>query len=715
MAAGSIVIDLLMKTGAFVTDSKRAEKQLNELKKTAALAGKAIGASLGAGVVAAAIAFDQLVKGAGDFQDVAEQIGDSAENVASLTVALGQAGVGMDAFASASAKLSKGLVGVDDESKAVGAALKAIGIEIEAFKRLAPVDQYEAVGKALAGYADGAEKTAIAQALFGKAGTEQLRVFKALEEQGGRQVVLTQRQIDLADAYADSISRSTATLKLYAQSAAIDLLPTLNDVVATAIDFIKAINGIDESTGKLANDGALVKFADGAARAFAFVIDQGDSLKRGIEVSTTSLVAFGTALERIQKADFAGAREALTQLGKDVDAILGREMFGEKLDKRIQARMALAGSAGDYSNEGRRPTQPRIVYDGAEKKAQKEKQTDAERYLETLRQQLQGVQELTTFEKLNADIAAGKFKGATDASIVEARNLAVQIDAQRALTEARKADNDALTETNKRVQENFERARDLTDSVATPAERLRNALQAINDEADRNPFLKQETQARLASEAWAKYNEEISKANVATNTFAQQAADSIQGSLSGSIQSVIEGDFKNLEQQWKSLIVRLAAEAAAAELGKRLLGGDYGKTGQVGGWLGQLVGLFGGGTSGPQLDMSNTGGMFADGGRPPIGRMSLVGERGPELFVPSTQGTIVPNEALGGGGDSIEIINPPGMPLQGQTRESKQSNGRRTKQIVLSIIADDAAEGGAGIKSIGGALGARRTLPRRGR
>ena len=40
---------------------------------------------------------------------------------------------------------------------------------------------------------------------------------------------------------------------------------------------------------------------------------------------------------------------------------------------------------------------------------------------------------------------------------------------------------------------------------------------------------------------------------------------------------------------------------------------------------------------------------FADGGRPPIGRPSIVGERGPELFVPNTAGNIIPNDQLGGG------------------------------------------------------------------
>ena len=33
----------------------------------------------------------------------------------------------------------------------------------------------------------------------------------------------------------------------------------------------------------------------------------------------------------------------------------------------------------------------------------------------------------------------------------------------------------------------------------------------------------------------------------------------------------------------------------------------------------------------------------------------LVGERGPELFVPGSSGSIVPNHALGGGGANITI------------------------------------------------------------
>jgi phage-related minor tail protein len=37
------------------------------------------------------------------------------------------------------------------------------------------------------------------------------------------------------------------------------------------------------------------------------------------------------------------------------------------------------------------------------------------------------------------------------------------------------------------------------------------------------------------------------------------------------------------------------------------------------------------------------------------GSTYLVGERGPELFTPGTSGSITPNNALGGGGNTITV------------------------------------------------------------
>jgi len=77
--------------------------------------------------------------------------------------------------------------------------------------------------------------------------------------------------------------------------------------------------------------------------------------------------------------------------------------------------------------------------------------------------------------------------------------------------------------------------------------------------------------------------------------------------------------------------------------------------------------MFGGGT--PSVDLGYGGGSagavgisgFADGGSPPVGRASLVGERGPELFVPRTAGTIIPNNQLAsamGGGQTVNYNGP---------------------------------------------------------
>ena len=66
-----------------------------------------------------------------------------------------------------------------------------------------------------------------------------------------------------------------------------------------------------------------------------------------------------------------------------------------------------------------------------------------------------------------------------------------------------------------------------------------------------------------------------------------------------------------------------------------------------------LLGLFGGGGG----IFSGIGKIFgfADGGSPPLNRPSIVGERGPELFIPRQAGTIIPNEMLGGSSNVTNV------------------------------------------------------------
>ena len=63
---------------------------------------------------------------------------------------------------------------------------------------------------------------------------------------------------------------------------------------------------------------------------------------------------------------------------------------------------------------------------------------------------------------------------------------------------------------------------------------------------------------------------------------------------------------------------------------------------------------------------------FANGGRPPVGRPSIVGERGPELFVPRSSGTIVPNHAMGGSTNVVVNVDAKGTAAQGDDAQAGQ-------------------------------------------
>ena len=96
-----------------------------------------------------------------------------------------------------------------------------------------------------------------------------------------------------------------------------------------------------------------------------------------------------------------------------------------------------------------------------------------------------------------------------------------------------------------------------------------------------------------------------------------------------------------------------------------------------GGWGGLLGNIF---SSMPK---------FAAGGDPPVGRVSLVGERGPELFVPKTAGTIVPNHALGGGEQNVYLtVNVEGG---GNAEETGSIVGAKVIQMVRGVVKQELA------------------------
>lgn len=85
------------------------------------------------------------------------------------------------------------------------------------------------------------------------------------------------------------------------------------------------------------------------------------------------------------------------------------------------------------------------------------------------------------------------------------------------------------------------------------------------------------------------------------------------------------------------------------------------------------------------------GGFFADGGNPPMGKVSVVGERGPELFVPKVPGTIIPNGGFRAANDnrSRQIVLHQTFNLQGATTSAQL----RAEMVQVGRMAVEQARG----------------------
>ena len=84
---------------------------------------------------------------------------------------------------------------------------------------------------------------------------------------------------------------------------------------------------------------------------------------------------------------------------------------------------------------------------------------------------------------------------------------------------------------------------------------------------------------------------------------------------------------------------------------------------------------------------------FANGGRPPVGKAAIVGERGPELFVPDRAGTIIPNNQLGGSTNVVVNVDASGSAVEGDEDRGREL-GRLISVAVQSELVQQKRPGG---------------------
>jgi hypothetical protein len=153
---------------------------------------------------------------------------------------------------------------------------------------------------------------------------------------------------------------------------------------------------------------------------------------------------------------------------------------------------------------------------------------------------------------------------------------------------------------------------------------------------------------------------------------------SFQESFKGIIRGTMSvGDaFRNMFMRIADHFLDMAAQMMAAQISRGFLGlfgNMFGGGGDV------FAGFDRGATDPSTLSMSS----FANGGRPPVGRPSLVGERGAELFVPDRAGTIIPNYQLGSMGSTNIVVN---VDASGSSVEGDEQGGRELGRVISVAI-----------------------------
>ena len=185
--------------------------------------------------------------------------------------------------------------------------------------------------------------------------------------------------------------------------------------------------------------------------------------------------------------------------------------------------------------------------------------------------------------------------------------------------------------------------------------------------------------SRLVNDELVRLDEEFIKLNDSGFQIVE-LSKAIGSSFEESFKGVIKGTmsvqdaFRNMFSRIADHFLDMAARMMATQISK----------GIVGMFTGGFGNIFGGGpanaapfitdnvfSTGFDTSLIGAGVLnFANGGRPPVGRASIVGERGPELFVPDRAGTIIPNHGMG----SMNIVV--NVDASGSNVEGDEEEGR---------------------------------------
>jgi hypothetical protein len=294
MAAGSIVVDLLLKTGSFETDTARASKALKKMQADADAVGKGIGVAL----TGAAVGLVYLVKSTIDAEahlaELSTKTGIAVETLGGIGFAAEQSGSSLDAVAAGVGKLNVSLAKAAEGNQQIGAAFKALGVEVfdpltgktitvdKALTQLA--DTFQKAG-------DSPEKFRAAQAVLGKQYQELLPLLSRGGEAIKDQIAFFQKYSGVSETTAQQAKQFNETLSdlkllsgAFGKELTAQLLPPL---IALSKLFVEMKENGDQFKGVAGDIVSILKgmatFAAVAAVGFATLGDQLGAALAGFE------------------------------------------------------------------------------------------------------------------------------------------------------------------------------------------------------------------------------------------------------------------------------------------------------------------------------------------------------------------------------------------------------------------------------------------------
>jgi hypothetical protein len=668
---GSLVVSLGLDAGEFTRGLSKSEYQAQQFSRKLQVGMEAARvAAIGSltSIAGAALVLDRQLQSIAGFQDLADKIGDSAQEVASLKLAADLSGVSLENVASASVKLTVALSKMDEEGSGAGKALEAIGLRIEDFKRLSPVAQIDAVAKAMADFEDGASKTAVAVALFGKSGADLIPLLNDLAEEGERQISLTGEQIKAADDYSKSVARLTSEVQTMVAVTAADAAPAMSGMVQILRDVFtyskSSADGVDLLSIVLSGATEVLKTVVIIGSDVAFVFKQ-----TGIEIG--GMAAQLAALSRFDFSGFTAISDAMkedsTRARAELDAFQKKVMDGKS-------------AANDYFLSFQKAQKKVLGFSAAKTPDNKGSSqiSDAQKYLDNLKQQEQAFANLSAEQKAIADIESGRFKNISENQKQAIINAARELDLTRDLAEIDKELRKGVDDGNRARTKALNDQEDLLKAMidATPTvqlEKQRSEMQllakAFEDGRINAEQFTEAASTRLGI-GMEKVNEQIKESKTLAEelglTFSSAFEDAItSGNSFGDV-------LKSLAKDVLKLIVR--KQVTEPVLGA-VRGLDFSK----------LFSFAGGGYTG---DGSRAGGMDGQGGY---------------LAMLHPQETVVDHaKGQGMGGTSINqniTIDARGADA-GVTERIMQAM-RQTKAETLAAVQAQANRGGSFARSVG--------------